>query len=108
MDTARAGGRKADSKLSRVLGVSARHESGCLFVADLDEPDFVLAHAQGFHDPVDAVAGYTKDGVDAPIHQGFDEHIGCIHFVSPIGWDARAEAEDCAPAGALGTYLRKC
>jgi hypothetical protein len=44
--------------------------------AHLDEADFVAALAQGFHDPVDAVAREAADDGDAPVLQCLDQDVG--------------------------------
>src|SRR5205807_4886345 len=74
---ARPRGRKADAEPPGVFGVTARHERRGLLVAHLDEADLLLPRAQRFHDAVDAVARDAEHGVDAPIQQGLDQHVGC-------------------------------
>jgi len=69
-------GGKAHAEPAGELGVTARHEGGGLFVADLYEADLVLARAQRLHDAVDAVAGQAEHNIHAPIDKRFDQDVG--------------------------------
>jgi hypothetical protein len=42
---------------------------------DLNEANTILALAERFHDPVDAVAGEAKNHGDAPIGERVDEDV---------------------------------
>src|SRR5437588_1346474 len=75
---------QTDTQLPRKLRVAARHKSRRLLVTHLDETNLVLTYAQRFHDAVDAVSRETKDNVNTPIHQRFDEHIRRIHQYNPL------------------------
>ena len=57
----RTRGRETDSQLSGKFCLSAGHEGCGLFLANLDEPYFVLMSAKGLHDSIDAVARKSKD-----------------------------------------------
>lgn len=76
MDPAGTGGGEAHAEPAGRLGVSGGHEGGGLLVVDEDEADLVPVAAQALHDPVDAVAGQSEDGVDAPGDETFDEQLG--------------------------------
>lgn len=79
MESAGAGCAETDPQLAGVLGVSACHKGGGFFMAHLDEPNLLLTLAQGFHDPVDAIAGQTKDDLYTPIVKGIDQNLcGCL------------------------------
>src|SRR5438552_11844333 len=79
VNAARAGSSQTNAQLAGQLGVSAGAESGGFFVAHLNEANFFLMSAQGFHDAVDAVARQAKDNFYAPVNQGFDQYVGCSH-----------------------------
>src|SRR5437870_1521102 len=79
MNAAGTGSSQTNAQLAGELGISAGAESGGFFVAHLNEANFFLVSAQGFHDAVDAVAGQAKDNFYAPVNQGFDQYIGCSH-----------------------------
>ena len=68
MNAAGSGSGQTDAELTGVFSVAAGHERRRLFVAHLDEANFVLALAQGFHDPVDAVAGQARKSLRRPNH----------------------------------------
>lgn len=53
-------------------------------MTDLDEANLVLMRAQGFKDPVHAIAGESEYGVDVPANEPLDQQIrysfGTIYF----------------------------
>ena len=69
-------------ELARELGPGAGHEGGRFFMPNLNEADLVLMLAQSFDDAVDAIAGYSEDGIDAPVEQSFNQNVTCglSHF----------------------------
>src|SRR4029453_18863163 len=69
--------RDADAEAAGELGVAARHERRRFLVSHLHETDLVALLQQRFHDAVDAVAGETEDGIDAPLVQDVDEDLRC-------------------------------
>ncbi|HSC30542.1 MAG TPA: hypothetical protein VLD17_02370 [Gemmatimonadaceae bacterium] len=73
MYAARPGSGQAHAKTTRVLGIATRGKCGGLFVANLYEPDPALACSQRFEDAVDPVARESKDRVDPPIDESFDQ-----------------------------------
>jgi hypothetical protein len=85
MNPARARSGKAYTELSSVFRVRAGHECGGFFMAHLNEPDFVGAISQRFHDSVDAIAWQSEHDLDAPIVDRVDENIGGCGFHS---WSA--------------------
>jgi hypothetical protein len=89
MNAAWSGRREAHAELSGPFGVSAGHERGRLFMADLDKADAVLALAKCLDNSVDPVAGYPKDHLDSPIDECLDQdisrrtsHAGLLVFVN--------------------------
>jgi hypothetical protein len=75
VDSARTGGRDADSELAGELGVAAGGEGRDFLVARLDEADPVLAFAQRFENAVDPVAGNPENRIDAPLDKRVDENV---------------------------------
>ena len=69
---------QAHAEATRKLRISDRREGRGLFVAHLDETNFVLPLAQRFHEAVDAITGQAKDGVDAPLDQAVDEDVRAV------------------------------
>ena len=91
VDAAGAGGGDADADAAGVLGVADGGEGGGFFVADLDEAELVFVGAEGFEEAVDAVAGETEDGVDAPLEEAFYDQVGdllCHGGGSPLRIEA--------------------
>jgi hypothetical protein len=72
MDAARTRGCETHAEFAGVLRVGARGEGGRLFMAHLDESNFVLANAKSFDDTVHAIARKSEDRVDTPFHQYFN------------------------------------
>jgi len=75
MDATGAGSGDAAAEPAGEFGIAASGERRRLLVAHLDEADPVLVFAEGFDDAVDPIAGDAEHGVDAPIHDGFNENI---------------------------------
>src|SRR5438552_10770857 len=71
MNAARPGGCQAHSQAARELGVTHRRKGCGFLVPHLDEPDFLLAGAQGFKYAVNSISRQAKDRVYAPIYQAF-------------------------------------
>src|SRR4051794_24153304 len=46
-------------------------------MADLDEPNLVLALTERLHYAVDAITRNAEDDLDAPIENGFDQDVCC-------------------------------
>jgi hypothetical protein len=67
MNPTGTGRSQADTQFPSVLGIAAGHKRRRFFVPYLDETDLFLAPAQRFHNPIDAVAGKTKNYFHAPI-----------------------------------------
>src|SRR5438874_8413410 len=57
MNSAGTRGRQAHTKPAGEFGIAARHESRRLFMAHLDEMDFVLMSAKSFHDSIYSISG---------------------------------------------------
>ena len=83
MDAARTRGSQAYPQPSRELGVTAGHKGGCLFMAHLNKSNFLLVGSKRLHDPVDAVPRESKNDFNAPIDQGFNQHIRRGHKIPP-------------------------
>jgi hypothetical protein len=65
----------------------------------MDESNVLFVFAERFENSVDAVAGQTKNRVNAPFDQSFNEHIGSIHdgnlwWLSLIGQRVPAAFEE--------------
>jgi hypothetical protein len=75
MDRAGTRRRQTHADFACEFCVSARHESGELFVARLDELDAVLRAPERAHDAVDAVAGITVDALHAPFAETLKKKI---------------------------------
>jgi hypothetical protein len=71
--------RQTDPNLTSEFGVSDRHESSHLFVADLDEVD-LLGSLQRSDYAVDAVAGISVHSPDSPGVQAFNNEIADFHW----------------------------
>jgi hypothetical protein len=80
MQPARSGCCEANAELACVFRISACHEGGALFVADLNESNLVGSLAERFHDSVDAVARHAEHDVDAPIVNRIDQNVRCCSF----------------------------
>jgi len=80
VDAAGARGGEADAEPAGPLRIGAGVECGSFLVADLDEANLVLVGAQRLDDAVDAVTWNAEHRVDAPVDQGFDEHVAGGRF----------------------------
>ncbi len=67
VDRTRPRSGETDAGLACELRVGAGHEGSHLLVADLDELRYVLAAAEGAHDPVDPIAGITVNTFHSPL-----------------------------------------
>ena len=75
METTWPGRGEADAESARELRVCAGHEGSCLLVSDLDELRIVACGLERPQDGVDAVAGVTKDPMDAPLTQPLQQEL---------------------------------
>src|ERR1700736_260455 len=66
---------EADTQPAGELGVSAGHERGGFFMANLDEAYIVLALPQRLHNPIDPVARNSKYRVHTPIEEAINKNI---------------------------------
>src|ERR1043165_70316 len=76
MYAAGAGSGEADAETAGVFGVADGGERGGLFVAHLNEADFVLMSSEGFEDAVHAIAGQSKNSLNTPIDKPCDQQVG--------------------------------
>src|SRR5581483_6110593 len=75
MDRSGTRGRHAHADFPGELGVRARHERGLLFVADLNEIDFVVEALQRADQSVYAVAGIAVDSPNSPLVKPVNDKI---------------------------------
>jgi hypothetical protein len=66
MNASRPGGRNTHAEPPGEVGISTGHESGRLFMPDMNEPYPILLLPKGLQDPIDAIAWQTEYGVNAP------------------------------------------
>ena len=76
MDRARPRGRETDAHLAGELRVSTGHESGHLFVANLDELRVAARPIECAEQRVDPVAGIAVNALDAPLAQALEDEVG--------------------------------
>jgi hypothetical protein len=83
------------------FGIAGGHKGCCFLVMDEDEVDLVLIAPQAFCDPIDSVARYPEDGVDAPVDQPLDKQFcgNLGHCLLQLMWmeSPRNIGIDCRP-----------
>ena len=86
MQPARSRRRETDPKFVRKLCITTGSEGSRFFMTDLDDGNGISMHTQGFINTVNAVARQTKNGIDAPIDQSFDQQVrNCLdHYLLHI------------------------